>query len=157
MAELTKQQINFATGDLSPIQVKISQFFGIEINDFAVAVAKTALWIAEAQMWNETQKIVQNLDDFLPLENYENIIEANALKIDWATVVKPDELNFIMGNPPFIGRRYRTEEQHKEVAKFFDYKGHFRKLNLYKMDKIKNAANQAEYIFKFADFVPETS
>ena len=122
LAELTKQQINFATGDLSPIQVKISQFFGIEINDFAVAVAKTALWIAEAQMWNETQKIVQNLDDFLPLENYENIIEANALKIDWATVVKPDELNFIMGNPPFIGRRYRTEEQHKEVAKFFDYK-----------------------------------
>ena len=122
LAELTKQQINFATGDLSPIQVKISQFFGIEVNDFAVAVAKTALWIAEAQMWNETQKIVQNLDDFLPLENYENIIEANALKIDWATVVKPDELNFIMGNPPFIGRRYRTEEQHKEVAKFFDYK-----------------------------------
>jgi len=98
-----KQQINFATGNLSPIQVKISQFFGIEINDFAVAVAKTALWIAEAKMWNETKKIVQNLNDFLndffPLKSFNNIIEANALKIDWAEVVKPDELNFIMGNP----------------------------------------------------------
>ena len=119
LAELTKQQINFATGDLSPIQVKISQFFGIEINDFAVAVAKTALWIAEAQMWNETQKIVQNLDDFLPLENYENIIEANALKIDWATVVKPDELNFIMGNPPFVGASMMTKEQKTEAVAFF--------------------------------------
>ena len=122
LVELTKQQINFATGDLSPIQVKISQFFGIEINDFAVSVAKTALWIAEAQMWNETKKIVQNLDEFFPLKSFNNITEANALKIDWREVVKPEELNFIIGNPPFVGRRYRTEEQHKEVAKFFDYK-----------------------------------
>ena len=120
LAELMKQQINFATGDLSPIQIKISQFFGIEINDFAVAVAKTALWIAEAQMWNETQKIVQNLDDFLPLENYENIIEANALKIDWATVVKPDELNFIMGNPPFVGASMMTKEQKTEAVAVFE-------------------------------------
>ncbi|MBR0074448.1 MAG: class I SAM-dependent DNA methyltransferase, partial [Synergistaceae bacterium] len=122
LSELTKQQINFATGDLSPIKIKISQFFGIEINGFAVAVAKTALWIAEAQMWNETKNIIQNLDDFLPLENYGNILEANALKIDWAALVKPEDLNFIMGNPPFIGRRYRSEEQHEEVRQFFDYK-----------------------------------
>ena len=122
LLELTKQQINFASGDFSPIQVKISQFFGIEINDFAVSVAKTALWIAEAQMWNETKRIVQNIDEFLPLKSFNNIVEANALKIDWREVVKPEDLNFIMGNPPFVGRRYCSEEQHKEVRQFFDYK-----------------------------------
>ena len=125
LSELTKQQINFATGDLSPIKVRISQFFGIEINGFAVAVAKTALWIAEAQMWNETKNIIQNLDDFLPLENYGNIIEANALKIDWREVVKPEELNFIMGNPPFIGHQWRTAQQNEDMkTAFHDLKEH---------------------------------
>jgi len=119
LTELMKQQINFASGDLSPIQVKISQFFGIEINDFAVAVAKTALWIAESQMWNETQKIVQNLDDFLPLKSFNNIIEANALKIDWANVINSGELNFIMGNPPFIGASMMTKEQKDEAVAIF--------------------------------------
>ena len=120
LTELTKQQINFATGDLSPIKVKISQFFGIEINDFAVAVAKTALWIAEAQMWNETKEIVQVLDDVLPLEKFKNnIIEENALKIDWHDVVKPEELNFIMGNPPFIGARVMDTTQKLELNEIF--------------------------------------
>ncbi|MBR1487174.1 MAG: class I SAM-dependent DNA methyltransferase, partial [Synergistaceae bacterium] len=120
LTELTKQQINFATGDLSPIKVKISQFFGIEINDFAVAVAKTALWIAEAQMWNETKEIVQVLDDVLPLEKFKNnIIEENALKIDWRDVVKPEELNFIMGNPPFIGARVMDATQKAELNEIF--------------------------------------
>lgn len=67
------------------IKVKISQFYGIEINDFAVTVAKTALWIAESQMINETEKIISQQIDFLPLKTQANIVEGNALKMDWAT------------------------------------------------------------------------
>ena len=120
---LISKQISFADSqDDTAIQVSISQFYGIEINDFAVSVARTALWIAEAQMWNETKSIIHFYGDLLPLKSYNNIIEANALRIDWREVVKPEELNFIMGNPPFVGRRYRSEEQHKEVRQFFDYK-----------------------------------
>lgn len=57
----------------NPIQVSIGQFYGIEINDFAVTVAKTALWIAESQMMKETEDIVHMSLDFLPLKSYANI------------------------------------------------------------------------------------
>src|SRR5699024_2133891 len=74
-------------GAVNPIRVSIGQFYGIEINDFAVTVAKTALWIAESQMMKQTEEIV-NIDlDFLPLKSYANIIEANALRLDWESVV----------------------------------------------------------------------
>ena len=65
------------------ICVKINQFYGIEINDFAVTVAKTALWIAESQMVAETEKIIQHDIDFLPLKSYANIKESNALRLSW--------------------------------------------------------------------------
>ena len=87
------------------IKVSIGQFYGIEINDFAVTVAKTALWIAESQMLKETEEIINLSLDFLPLKSYANIVEGNALRTDWKTVVPKDKLNYIMGNPPFIGAR----------------------------------------------------
>lgn len=67
----------------NPIQVSIGQFYGIEINDFAVTVAKTALWIGESQMLKETEDVVHMSLDFLPLKSYANIVEGNALGIDW--------------------------------------------------------------------------
>ena len=85
------------------IQVSIGQFYGIEINDFAVTVAKTALWIAESQMMQETESLMQIDLDFLPLKSYANIVEGNALCIDWESVVPKDRLSYIMGNPPFVG------------------------------------------------------
>ena len=106
----------------SLIKVSISQFYGIEINDFAVAVARTALWIAESQMWNETQRmneaqrLILFIGDLLPLKSYNRIIEANALKIDWCKVVRIEELNFIIGNPPFIGQSVRTKEQSDDMV-----------------------------------------
>ena len=91
------------------IKVNIHQFYGIEVNDFAVSVAKTALWIAESQMMEETKNILYANFDFLPLKSYSNIIEGNALQIDWNTVIPNYDLNYIMGNPPFIGKKERSK------------------------------------------------
>lgn len=101
------------------IQVSIGQFYGIEINDFAVTVAKTALWIAESQMMRQTEDIVQKDLDFLPLKSYSNIIEANALRVDWETVVAKNELTYIISNPPFVGASLMTSEQKEDAVKIF--------------------------------------
>ncbi len=104
------------------IKVSIGQFYGIEINDFAVTVAKTALWIAESQMLKETEDIVNMSLDFLPLKSYANIVEGNALCTDWETVVPKDKLNYIMGNPPFVGARLMAKEQKDDVVSVFGAK-----------------------------------
>ena len=117
-----ENQIAFDTGFL--IKVSIGQFYGIELNDFAVTVAKTALWIAESQMMKETEDIMQISLDFLPLKSYANIIEGNALRTDWESVVPRDRLSYIMGNPPFVGYSLRSEEQKKDILSIYvDEKG----------------------------------
>lgn len=110
-------QIVFDVGNI--IKVSIGQFYGIEINDFAVTVAKTALWIAESQMMKETENIVHTTLDFLPLKSYANIIEGNALRFDWESVVPKHELNYIMGNPPFVGARFMSKEQKDDLLSVF--------------------------------------
>lgn len=120
--EAIKEEFDFKAmlGDFSnPIKVGIHQFYGIEINDFAVTVAKTALWIAESQMMAETEKIVQRDLDFLPLKNYSHIVEGNALHLDWAQVIAPSELNYIIGNPPFVGKKEQTKEQKDDLKETF--------------------------------------
>ena len=120
--EAIKEEFDFKSmlGDFSnPIKVGIHQFYGIEINDFAVTVAKTALWIAESQMMTETEKIVQKDLDFLPLKNYSHIVEGNALHLDWAQVIAPSELNYIIGNPPFLGARVMSKEQKQDLLDIF--------------------------------------
>lgn len=107
---------------INPIKVGIHQFYGIEINDFAVTVAKTALWIAEAQMLSETEAIVHQDLDFLPLKSYTNIVEGNALRIDWESVVPKDKLSYIIGNPPFVGARWMSKEQKADVIDIFGVK-----------------------------------
>ena len=114
---LHKGQIMLDMGN--PIQVSISQFYGIEINDFAVTVAKTALWIAESQMMQETEDVVHMTLDFLPLKSYANIVEGNALRIEWEAVVPKYELNYIMGNPPFVGASMMTKEQKDDAVAVF--------------------------------------
>ena len=98
-----------------PIQVGINQFYGIEINDFACTVAKTALWIAEAQMQEETENILEKPLGFFPLKSNSNIHEGNALTLDWNEVVPKDRLNFIMGNPPFLGARVMGKTQKEDL------------------------------------------
>ena len=94
--------------DFAGIKVSISQFYGIEINDFAVTVAKTALWIAESQMMKETETIISIPLNFLPLKTNAYIMEGNALRTDWETIVPKSKLNYIMGNPPFLGGMYMS-------------------------------------------------
>ena len=104
---------------VNPIKVSINQFYGIEINDFAVTVAKTALWIAESQMMKETENIMLINLDFLPLKTNANIVEANALRIDWNDVIPAEELNYIMGNPPFVGARWMNKSQKEDMISVF--------------------------------------
>ena len=138
------RQIEFdLTGDL--IRVSIGQFYGIEINDFAVTVAKTALWIAESQMLKETEDIVRRPLDFLPLKSYANIVEGNALRIDWASVVPREKLSFIMGNPPFVGQAMRNREQAKDLEEVF-----YPSRNWGKLDYV------AGWFKKAADFMQNT-
>ena len=123
IAEMTGgQQI---LGDMAnPIRVSIRQFYGIEINDFAVTVAKTALWIAESQMMKETEDIIQMNLDFLPLKTNAFIREGNALRMDWAAVVPPEKLSYIMGNPPFVGYSLQSKSQKADMlAIYVDEKG----------------------------------
>ena len=120
----TKGQVQMGLKEVNPIKVSIHQFYGIEINDFAVTVATTALWIAESQMMAETQNIIQFENDFLPLKSYANIREGNALRIDWADVVDPKDLNYIIGNPPFVGYSLQDLDQKEDILSIYtDEKG----------------------------------
>lgn len=116
---LTHGQISLGFENTTPIKVSISQFYGIEINDFAVTVAKTALWIAEIQMMKQTEDIVHITLDFLPLKTYANIIEGNALQLDWESVISKYKVNYIMGNPPFVGARMMDSLQKDDLNAVF--------------------------------------
>jgi len=124
LRELSHGQISFGDAGLSPIQVSIGQLYGIEINDFAVAVARTALWIAESQMMRETEDVLHANLDFLPPKSYANIIEGNALRLDWGEVAPKARLNYIMGNPPFAGYSLQSKEQKDDILSIYvDEKG----------------------------------
>lgn len=150
-----------------PIQVSISQFYGIEINDFAVTVAKTALWIAESQMMKETENVVHMSLDFLPLKSYANIIEGNALRLDWGGIVPNYRMSYIMGNPPFHGFTFMTAEQKNDMQQIFPgvknldlVCGWYKKASDYMKDtKIEaafvstNSIVQGETVSRFWDFM----
>ena len=155
------------------IKVKISQFYGIEINDFAVTVAKTALWIAESQMIAETERIVSRQIDFLPLKTNAYIVEGNALHMNWKTL-KPEDGNnlpqdglfagitthvdgsehhydYIMGNPPFVGYSLQSESQKSDILNLFvDENG-----------KVYKAAGKIDYVsgwyWKAAQLIQNTN
>lgn len=144
-------QISFTTKKDSPIKISISQFYGIEINDFACTVGKTSLWIAEIQMLRKTEEIIHTDINFLPLKSYANIIEANALRIDWEKIISKSKLNYIIGNPPFVGTSFQTPEQKEDIRKIYvDEKG-----------KTYKTAGKNDYVscwyFKAANFMQNTN
>ena len=135
----------------NPIKVSINQFYGIEINDFAAVVATTALWISEAQMLAETERIVQQDISFLPLRAYNNICEGNALQTDWTSLCPKEELTYIIGNPPFVGYSLQSAGQKGDMLQILtDEKG-----KPYKM------AGKVDYVaawfFKAAQLMQGTS
>lgn len=127
----------------NPIKVSIHQFYGIEINDFAVTVATTALWISEAQMMAETESIIQHDIDFLPLKSYANIHEGNSLRTDWQQVCPREELDYIIGNPPFVGFTYMSDEQKADLQTIFP--------------KVKNLDYVCCWYKKASDFIADTN
>ena len=116
-------------GDFDPIQVSLDQFYGIEINGFAVEVAKTALWIAELQMLDQTREILSMWIDPLPLKSNDNIACANALQTDWNDVLPANDCSYMIGNPPFIGHQWRTKEQQADMAAVFEGWSNYGKLD----------------------------
>ena len=142
LRSLTNQQSLWGDSD-NPIKVSIGQFYGIEINDFAATVAKTALWIAESQMMQETMDITHQPSDFLPLKTQANIVEANALRIDWEEVVPKEKLSYIMGNPPFVGYAYQSKGQKEDLLS----------LNM----TSNNIDYVAGWFYKAASFMDETA
>lgn len=142
--------------EVNPVKVSIHQFYGIEINDFAVTVATTALWISEAQMLRETEKIIKRDIDFLPLKSYTNIVEGNALRVDWESVVPKEKLNFIIGNPPFVGQAMRTKEQTEDLKEVFAPSKDYGKLD-YVAGWFKKASDLIEGADAEAAFVSSNS
>ena len=128
--------------ETNPIKVSLNQFHGIEINDFAVAVNKTALWIAEAQMYEETRALVTIDANFLPLSSNSYIVEGNALQMDWNEVCPKDKLTFIVGNPPFLGYTQQSKEQKADLQKIHPAS--------------KNIDYVAGWYFKAAEFIMGT-
>ena len=108
-----------ALGQMDPIMVSLDQFYGIEIDDFAVSVAKTALWIAQLQMTLETSEVMGEWIAPLPLKSNENIVCGNALRIDWNDVLPAEKCDYIIGNPPFLGSSIRSKEQTADLEKVF--------------------------------------
>ena len=133
------------------VKVKISQLYGIEINDFAASVANAALWIAESQMLEETMSIVYSNIDFLPIKSYSNIVEGNALRLNWEEIVPKEKLSYIIGNPPFVGHSIQNEQQKKEIRSIYvDENG-----------KEYNLAGKIDYVagwyFKAASLISNTN
>ena len=99
----------------SLVKVSIGQMHGIEINDFAVSVAKTALWIAQQQALDATESIAGQALEHLPLHDSGNIVQANALRYDWNQLLPGSHCNYVMGNPPFIGQAVMSDQQRQDM------------------------------------------
>lgn len=123
--ELQGDQASFSFEDSGDRDVLVSlrNFHGIELEDFACCVARTALWIAEKQADADTAKVTQRVYQELPLTDYEGIVNANALRIDWNDVVPADEVDYVLGNPPFIGYSNLNEEQKADRVDIFGKTG----------------------------------
>lgn len=97
-------------GDYNPVKVSIDHFYGIEINSFACAVARTALWIAEQQALDDTESTISGLPR-LPFTDTAHIVQGNALRLDWNELLPGDQCDYVMGNPPFVGRNKKSDPQ----------------------------------------------
>ena len=110
-------------------RISLSQFHGIEINDFAVSVAETALYISRLKANNDTMMLLDLDSGDLPLKESAHIVLGNALRTDWNDVISPERCSFIMGNPPFVGHQWRTHDQQDDMRLVFEGWNKFGKLD----------------------------
>ncbi len=132
----------------NPVKVSINQFFGIEINDFAVAVAQTALWIAENQMLQETEGEIGKPLEAFPIKNYPEVVCENANQVDWQKIFgehAPEKFDYVIGNPPFRGARNKSKQQKDDIKKVFG-----------KRDNLGNLDYVTCWYKKAADFIGGT-
>lgn len=125
LSELARHQTSLVFEDVekSPVKVNVNQFYGIEINDFAVSVAQTALWIAKLQADLETDILTSGRVNILPLMDSPNIVQGNALQEDWTEVLAPVDCDYVIGNPPFLGHSNLADKQKEDRARIFGKKG----------------------------------
>lgn len=114
----SRQTTALSFGALS--QVNVDQMFGIEIEEFPARVAALALWLTDHQMNMELSAEFGENFVRLPLKTHPNIHNKNALQLDWGDVISKDRLNYILGNPPFVGSKIMTNEQRSEIASLFE-------------------------------------
>ncbi len=107
----------FGTEDLSFIHV--NQFYGIEIEEFPALVARTAMYLADHQATLAMEREFGQAIPRIPLEEPATIVHANALTLDWGEVIPPTDLNYILGNPPFLGARIMSREQKADLLAVF--------------------------------------
>lgn len=135
------------------IKVNINQFYGIEINDFAVTVAKTALWIAECQMAEETERLIGCDIDFLPLKNHANIVEGNALRMDWKTLTEPPLRNLLFTEKLNIYQVDDFEDVTRAEESRIPYNDVYKELNVatkeYEFMKSEKEANRKPVVYNY--------
>ena len=125
LSVLADDQTSLGFDDInaSPLKISLDQFFGLEINDFAVSVASTALWIAQLQANREAEMIItRNIED-LPLHDAAHIHQGNALRFDWNDVLSAKKCSYVIGNPPFLGYSRLGKEQKEDRLAIFGKPG----------------------------------
>ena len=108
--ELTLAEINKLS------QVDVDQFYGIEIGEWPARIAEVALWLMDHQMNLKVSEAFGQLYQRLPLKKSPTIVCGNALRLDWKTIVPPEKCSYILGNPPFVGKKEQNSEQKADMA-----------------------------------------
>lgn len=126
-------------------QIKLNNFYGIEIEEWPARIAEVAMWLTQHQMNVEFAKAFGDEPDLLPLKEHANIKHANSLEIDWAEVVEKERLNYIIGNPPFVGSKYQNKEQKQLQISIFN-----------KIKGSKQLDFVANWFYKSAQFIQNT-
>ncbi len=116
----------------SLIQINVDQFFGIEIEEFPAQIAQVALWLMDHQMNLAVSEEFGNYFARIPLKARGTIVHGNALQLEWSEVIAPEKLSYIIGNPPFIGKNYRSKEQDADLEQVFTNTANMEPVRLYK-------------------------
>ncbi|MGC8509058.1 MAG: DNA methyltransferase, partial [Thiomonas sp.] len=100
-------------------RLRVSQFYGIEIDESAAHIARVALWITDHQMNLEAAERFGTTRPTVPLVDAPHIHCANALQVDWESILPPQRCSYVLGNPPFVGAKYMNDAQRADVASLF--------------------------------------